>query len=172
MQDHKLNVLKGAGNKPFALTYRSKMASGVSANAGMCVHLDSDGLYALGVGNTVKVPLFLWQNDDDYDVSQGNNAGDPATDQEVYIGIGPEGDMTSFVGLGAVELFSTEYTGSDSGFVPNAPLTSAASGGTAGLIGVGTYKTNTIIGWVSRGIITLQKKKGVAFWADFNPSHS
>lgn len=170
MKDHRLIVTKGAGNKPFALTTRGKLAEGVSAEAGMVVHRNSSGLFELGVGSLEVMPLFLWQSDDDFDVSQGSGAGDPASDQEAYVGIGPEGDMTAFVATGATELFSTEYTGADNTFVPNAYLTSATSGGSAGKLAITTIGTTTICGMVSTGIDTLQKKKGVRFYPLYFPA--
>lgn len=171
MKDHKLIVHKGQGNKPFALTYRSKLAEGVAAEAGMVVHLNSSGLYELGVGALDAMPLFLWQSDGDFDVSQGDNAGDPATDTEAYVGIGPEGDMTTFVATGATELFSTEYIGDDSTFVPNAYLTAATSGGSAGKLAIGTLGTHTICGIVSYpGPVYMQKKKGIRFWPWYFPA--
>lgn len=170
MKDHRLIVVKGAGNKPFALTTRGKLAEGVSAEAGMVVHKNSTGLFELGVGSLEVMPLFLWQSDDDFDVSQGAGAGDPATDKEAYVGIGPEGDMTAFVATGATELFSTEYTGADNTFVPNAYLTSATGGGDAGKLAITTIGTATICGMVSEGIVTLQKKKGVRFWPLYFPA--
>jgi hypothetical protein len=171
MKDHRLIVMKGAGNKPFALTYRSKLADGVAAEAGMVVHLNSSGLYELGVGALDCMPLFLWQSDDDYDVSQGAGAGDPATDLEAYVGIGPEGDMTTFVATGATELFSTEKVGAANTFVPNAYLTAATVGGDAGKLAIGTLGTHTICGIVSRnGFQTFQKKTGVCFWPWYFPA--
>lgn len=170
MKDHRLIVVKGAGNKPFALTTRGKLAEGVAAEAGMVVHRNSSGLFELGVGALDVMPLFLWQSDDDFDVSQGAGAGDPAVDKEAYVGIGPEGDMTAFVCTGATELFSTEYSGSDGSFLPNVYLTSATSGGTAGKLTVGTLGTHTLVGMVSTGIDTLQKKKGVRFYPWYFPA--
>lgn len=170
MKDHKLIVVKGAGNKPFALTTRGKLADGVAAEAGMVVHRNSSGLFELGVGSLEVMPLFLWQSDDDFDVSPGAGAGDPATDQEAYVGIGPEGDMTAFVATGGTELFSTEYTGDDSTFLPNVYLTAATGGGSAGKLAVTTIGTTTICGMVSIGIDTIQKKKGVRFYPLYFPA--
>lgn len=170
---HTLDALKNWRINEKCLDYRGKISASwptdVAVYEGMCVHQDSSGEFLPGVGASDFMPLFLRNNDYDSDVN--NYGGNPATEVDAFVPIGPTGIVNTLVATGGYELLSTEYDGADNTFVRNAWLTSPLTTTAAGKIQVGTRGTHTLIGMVSRGIIQNPQKKanGVAFWSMFVP---
>ncbi len=170
---HTLDALKNWRINEKCLDYRGKISGDWPADLpvyeGMVVHQNADGEFEPGVGNADVMPLFLRHNDYDSDVN--NYGGDPATEVDAFVPIGPTGIVNTLVATGGYELLSTEYDGADNTFVRNAWLTSADSGAAAGKLAVGTKGTHTLCGMVSRGIVQNPQKKarGVAFWSLFIP---
>jgi hypothetical protein len=167
MTANTLNALKG-WPQPAAVDYHTEFASTITSTVlpGSVVHLDSDGKYALGVGNLKVMPLFMFNGSDDPDVI--NDGGDPATEKGVWVPINPTGQAMALVAVGAYELVSTNFvTGT---YNPNDPLTSATSGATAGQLAVGTWWTDCVCGVVSRGVVDNGYGfDAVAFWPIFMP---
>lgn len=165
MTANTLNALKGWPQMA-AVDYHTEFADSALALAdpvlpGMVVHLDSDGKYALGVGDLAVMPLFMFNGSDDPDVQ--NEGGDPATEKGVWVAISPTGQAMALVAVGAYELVSTAFV--DGVYEPNDPLTADDSGADAGKLAVGTLYTNMIVGFVSRGVIDNgYGHEAVAFW--------
>lgn len=162
MTKNTLNALKGWPN-PAAVDYHTEIAPSVTTTVlpGMVTHLDSDGKYALGVGNLPVMPLFMFNGSSDPDVV--NDGGDPATEKGAWIAINPTGQAMALVATGAYELVSTAFVAGT--YQPNDPLTSPTSGGNAGLLALGTMHTNMIVGIVSRGVVDNgYGSEAIAFW--------
>src|SRR5690348_1479113 len=92
MTAHGLDGLKGWPS-PHALDFSAPFSpsqlaaiSGGVAFAGRCVHLNSSGQYEFGIANR-QMPLFLFQNSDDPDVS--NEGGDPSTVAGAWVPVAP-----------------------------------------------------------------------------------
>lgn len=162
MTANTLNALKG-WPQPAAVDYHTEFADSITDEVppGSVVHLDSEGKYALGVGNLAVMPLFMFNGSLDPDVV--NEAGDPATEKGVWIPINPTGQAMALVAVGAYELVSTAFV--DGQYDPNDPLTAATSGGDAGKLAVGVLYTNMIVGFVSRGVVDNgYGHDALAFW--------
>lgn len=174
--DHILEALKGWPS-PYALDYVANLSSNatyvpatVTVWGGRCMSLFTDGTLIPGLLHQA-VPLFVMQNQDDYDV-------DPfpgATAGRTFGSNGPR--LSCLVALGPYEVQTTEFTGST--FVPNDPLTSKRAdelGGSpedAGLVSLclGFYNDD-VCGVVSRGIVTNQNQHSVLqFWTYFLPKN-
>lgn len=174
---HTLNGAKG-WPRPHAVDFTADFnstqlgaISGGVAFSGRVVHLDSSGDYRFGVANR-QMPMFLFQNSDDPDVS--NDGGDATTDVGVYVPIAPTGKMMALVAIGAYELESTEFDTAQT-YAPNETLT-AATGTTLATAGVLTNQsatpyTNAICGVVSRGEITNAfGRAALCFWPVYLPT--
>jgi len=166
MTANTLNALKGWPQMN-AVDYHAAFDSSIPAGdlpvlAGSVVSLNSSGDYILGVGTTSVMPLFLFNNSDDPDVS--NDGGDASTDAGVYIPISPTGQAMALVAIGAYELVSTAFV--DATYAPNTPLTADLSGGgDPGKLQEGTLYTDMIVGFVSRGVVDNgYGKNALAFW--------
>ena len=166
MTANTLNALKGWPNMN-AVDYHSELDAGVPAGdlpvlAGSVVSLNAAGNFILGVGTTAVMPLFLFNNSDDPDVS--NDGGDASTDAGVFIPISPTGQAMALVAVGAYELVSTAYVAA--AYAPNDPLTADLSGGgNPGQLQAGTLYTDMIVGLVSRGVVDNgHGKNALAFW--------
>jgi hypothetical protein len=166
MTANTLNALKGWPQMN-AVDYHASFDSSIPAGdfpvlSGTVVSLNSSGNYVLGVGDTVAIPMFLFNNSDDPDVS--NDGGDASTTPGVFIPITPTGQALALVGVGAYELVSTAYV--PGAYAPNTPLTADLSGGAApGKLRAGTLYTDTIVGFVSRGVVDNgYGKSALAFW--------
>ena len=162
MTANSLNALKGWPQMN-AVDYHAAFDSSVSTPvlAGSVVSLNSSGNFVKGVGNNAVMPMFLFNNSDDPDVS--NDGGDASTTPGVFIPISPTGQALALVAVGAYELVSTAYVAGS--YAPNTPLTADASGGTAGKLEAGTLYTNMIVGIVSRGVVDNgYGKNALAFW--------
>lgn len=162
MTANTLNALKG-WPQPAAVDYHTEFGEGVTTEVlpGTVVHLDSDGKYALGVGNDAVMPLFMFNGSNDPDVQ--NEGGDPATEKGAWIAINPTGQAMALVAVGAYELVSTAFV--EGTYDPNDPLTAAKTGDDAGKLAVGVLYTNMIVGFVSRGVVDNgYGHDAVAFW--------
>lgn len=163
MTANTLNALKG-WPQPAAVDFHTEFDDAITevVLAGSVVHINSAGKYALGVGTTPVMPLFMFNNSDDPDVI--NEGGDPATEKGVWVSISPTGQAMALVAVGAYELVSTAFVDGD--YAPNDPLTSDLSGGgDPGLLQVGTLYTDMIVGFVSRGVVDNgYGHDAVAFW--------
>ncbi len=166
MTANTLNALKGWPNMN-AVDYHSELDAGIPAGdlpvlAGSVVSLNASGNFILGVGTTAVMPLFLFNNGDDPDVS--NDGGDASTDAGVFIPISPTGQAMALVAVGAYELVSTAYV--DAAYAPNDPLTADLSGGgNPGKLQAGTLYTDMVVGLVSRGVVDNgHGKNALAFW--------
>ncbi len=162
MTKYTLNALKG-WPQPAAVDYHTEFADDITSEVlpGSVVHLDSEGKYALGVGNNAVMPLFMFNGSTDPDVQ--NEAPDPATERGAWVPINPTGQAMALVAVGAYELVSTAFV--EGAYEPNDPLTSATAGADAGKLAVGTLHTNMIVGFVSRGVVDNgYGHDAVAFW--------
>jgi hypothetical protein len=171
MTANTLNALKGWPNMN-AVDYHAELDSSVTVDpvlAGSVVSLNSSGNFILGVGTTKVMPMFLFSNSDDPDVS--NDGGDASTDAGVFIPISPTGQAMALVAVGAYELVSTAFDTTGT-FAINDPLYSEdasdtdSSGIDAGLLhNLGTLYTNNCVGIVSRGVVDNgYGKDALAFW--------
>lgn len=187
MFDHVLDALKGWFDLS-ALDYTSKISANVSFRpvyAGRCVHLNDDGEFEMGcTGN--QVPLFLFQNSDDPDVS--NEDLGPTLDKIEGGAIGGiRKHINAWVGLGAYEITTTEFD-SDQTYLPNDPLRAVAdndnstTGGritnqgvvtVASLLATGsTGNVTALVGHVSAGAsMSIHKRQHLAFWPGHYPGH-
>lgn len=162
MTQYTLNALKG-WPQPAAVDYHTEFADDITTEVlpGSVVHLDSEGKYALGVGNLKVMPLFMFNGSLDPDVV--NEGGDAAVEKGVWVAINPTGQAMALVAVGAYELVSTAFVAGT--YNPNDPLTSPTSGDNAGKLQVGTMYTNMIVGLVSRGVVDNgYGHDAVAFW--------
>lgn len=177
MTAHKLNGAKG-WPRPHAVDFSASFnaaalaaISGGVAFSGRVVHLDSAGEYRFGIANR-QMPLFLFQNSDDPDVT--NDGGDATTDVGNWVPVSPTGKMMSLVATGAYELETTEFDSAQT-YLPNQSLT-AATGTTLATCGVLTNQsatpyTNAVCGVVSRGEFTNSDGRAMlAFWPVFLPT--
>jgi hypothetical protein len=162
MTANTLNALKG-WPQPAAVDYHTEFDESIVTEVlpGSVVHLNSAGKYALGVGTTPVMPLFMFNGSRDPDVI--NEAGDPATEKGVWVPINPTGQAMALVAVGAYELVSTTFV--DGTYDPNDPLTAALAGADAGKLVVGTLYTDMIVGFVSRGVVDNgYGNDALAFW--------
>lgn len=162
MTANTLNALKG-WPQPAAVDYHTEFDEDITTEVlpGSCVHLNSEGKYALGVGTQAVMPLFMFNGSLDPDVV--NEGGNAATEKGVWVPINPTGQAMALVAVGAYELVSTAFV--DGTYNPNDPLTSALTGGNAGKLSVGTLHTDMIVGFVSRGVVDNgYGHDAVAFW--------
>ena len=165
MTSQTLNALKGWPSQSavdFSTTLDDSALVGRDrVERGTTVHLNAAGKFALGVGDDPVIPMFLFQANDEPDVS--NYGGDPATEKGVWIGISNTGKMMAFVAAGAYELCTTCFV--PGVYAPNTPLTSPTSGADAGRLTAGTLYTDMIVGLVSRGVINNgYGHDALAFW--------
>lgn len=161
MFDHELNPIKGWPS-PYAVDFEAEYdAAVVGAQAGMVMSLDSDGEMVRGLGGaaTNRMPIFLFQNQSDFDVrsDKGNVAG----------GVG-----SGLVAVGAYELQTTEFVADT--YLPNDLLTaeSVTPADDIGKLKKGTLGTHTIVGIVSRGQTESEHDATVgflAFWPLYLP---
>ena len=166
MTANTLNALKGWPQMN-AVDYHAAFDASVPAGdlpvlAGAVVSLNSSGNYILGVGTSKVMPLFLFNNSDDPDVS--NDGGDASTTRGVWIPISPTGQAMALVATGAYELVSTAFVAGS--YAPNTPLTAAKSGSSnPGKLKPGVIGTDMVVGLVSRGVVDNgYGKNAVAFW--------
>jgi hypothetical protein len=117
MFEHCLDELKGWPDES-ALDFDAHLSPNVTVDpvfGGTCVHVNQDGQFELGVGNS-DVGIFLLQGSQELDVSNpgGNH----------WVAIAPTGKMSGLVALGGFELETTEFNqGTGVEYVPGNQLT-------------------------------------------------
>ncbi len=168
MTEKTLNAVKGWPN-PHAVDFTAVFAQSVLdavdvVRPGSCVHLNDTGELELGVGSLDVMPMFTFFSSDDPVVV--NFGGDPATKKGGWVAVTPTGQMLCLPAKIAAELVSTEFDpDEEDDLTPNALLTSPTSGGNAGKLVVGTKYTDTICGFVSRGVVDNgYGYDAIAFW--------
>lgn len=156
MLAHTLNPAKGWPS-PHAVDFRAKISSAVlfTLFSGRAVHIDANGEYRTGVdpaAASTGMTLFTFPNGDDPDVV--NDGGDPATDADAWVPVGPTGQMLALPAKGAYELETTEFIAGV--YPPGTPLTAPnddADVAVGGILTTGTAYTDHICGVVSRGLV-------------------
>lgn len=132
------------------------LISGGIVFEGRIVHINDDGYWSLGAGDT-DLPWVLMNNSDDLDVT--NDGGDPETEPDAWVAGTPEGEMKAVCVLNAAEFETTEFD-STLTYVPNDPLNAPISDSDPDnmleLAGVLTnasiaYGTDCVCGIVSEG---------------------
>jgi hypothetical protein len=142
--------------------------------SGRAMSLDSAG--ELRPGNTGDgMTLFLFPNSDDPDVI--NEGGDPATEADSWVPVGPTGQVMALPAKGAFELETTEFVSAS--YAPNDLLASknvTVTDPLAGLLEAGTKYTDHICGVVSRGLVDSgygprggNNGQALAFWPVWLP---
>ncbi len=161
MFDHRLDAIKGWGAELHCLDHQLQAYnSSEGIVAGMCVYKDpSTGKARRGCVNGY-MPLFVFQNQDDFDVNSD-------------VGGITSGNINTLPATGGYELETTEFV--DETFAPNDPLTvSVASDATKGKV----KKTTMSGGLMIVGIVSAVKaddEYGIStlrFWPVFCPVHS
>ena len=162
-----LNALKGWPS-PHALDFPGRLDSAITERvpAGSVVHLNSAGNFAMGVGSNSVMPMFIFQDSDDPDVT--NPAPDPSTQRGAFVPVSPTGVLMALVATGAYELTSTNFKTGQT-YNPNTPLTAPTgndpTSGDAGQLEPGTLYTDMIVGLVSRGVVDNGYGfSALAFW--------
>ncbi len=158
-----------------APVYTVATANGVSSVASVTVTAGAPNTnYVAGGAGQCDMPIFLFQNSDDPDVS--NPGGNPATDPGAWVAVSPTGKMMGLVAAGAYELESTEYvniTGADV-YLPGQPLTAINdnTSGLGGMICKGVAYTTPLVGVVSRGVRkNAAGLSALSFWPVFLPAN-
>lgn len=102
MYDHQLNATKGWPS-PSALDYSAKKSADVDYDlrAGQVCHLNADGELEPGCRRW-QVPLFIFQGSTEFDT-------DNSSQNDEWYPITPSGNIMCLVGLGAYELWTTEF---------------------------------------------------------------
>jgi hypothetical protein len=161
--------------------FRAKISANVTIDpvfAGRVVHLNASGEFEMGLPTTVKaghMPMFLFQNSDDPDVS--NPGGDPATEEGVWVAVAPVGYIMALPAKGAYELESTEFEPEATAgtYVPGDCLSATAdnanatTGGRITKLNIAAYE-DPLCGVVSRGVFkNSHRKNALAFWPVWLP---
>jgi len=116
MTDHTLEGVKGWPN-PHAIDCEAKISAATitavtdpSAGrvvSGRCVSLNGSDEFQLGLFANTSMPMFIFPNSDDPDVSLAYGA--PATAAGGWVPIAPTGVAMALVAVGAYELATTEF---------------------------------------------------------------
>ncbi len=169
---HVLNPLKGWPQNA-ALDFSAPISAAALAAtetgvlyAGSCVHLDTNGEYALGCEKAsalCHMPIFLFPNSDDPDVSNdGGITGTVNDDPDGWAAV-KRNNVLGLVATGGYELETTEYIGT-----PTIGKALKALTSDKGKLAVGTVGTDTVVGIVSRGVKNLgqldNRTQTLAFW--------
>ena len=168
---HTLDGVKGYGANMYALDFHAKLSANVTFTVppGRCMHLNSVGQLETGATG-FQMPLFTFPASNDPDVQ--NPGGDATADVGVFVPVVPKGEIHCLVATGAFELASTEYD-TNGTYNPNTPLKSTSNNTTlasGGLLSVGTFGVDSLIGCVSRGVGTNgYGTSAVYFWPLFLP---
>lgn len=184
MTAHTLEAPKGWPS-PHAVDFTGKISTNVTIDpvfAGRVVHLNSAGEFEMGLPDVIgagHMPIFLFQNSDDPDVS--NPGDDPATVAGAWVAIAPVGNIMGLVAAGAYELESTEFEPNATAgtYAPGDCLTATADNANAVTGGRITRATSglayaePLCGVVSRGEFTNSHGfQSVAFWPVWLPRQS
>jgi hypothetical protein len=171
MFDHTLNIVKGWPSQT-AIDWSAPVASANAIVAGRVISLTSDGEWQLGLASTYAIPYFARNAYNDYDaigdtISDTSSVGFTGTPTSVT---SIDANVTGLCITNGYHAQSTEWTGTASAFVPNAPLKSSATGVIEVNNNVATYP---VIGYVNRGIVTNEYGKEVVdFLMKWTPIHS
>jgi hypothetical protein len=178
MTAHTLEAIKGWPS-PHAVDFATKLSANVTIDpvyAGRVVYLNSSGEYEMGLPDVQyagHMPIFLFQNSDDPDVS--NPGGNPATEAGCWVAVTPTGKIMGLVAAGAYELESTEFEPEATAgvYAPGDTLTAINSNSnatTGGRITKGTAYAVPLCGVVSRGVrVNSHRKNALAFWPVWLP---
>jgi hypothetical protein len=153
--DHMLNALK-AWPGPWALDKEADLEDNEVVFKGTCMYLNANGNFQAGLACNA-MPVLSVRNSSGSDVRQspGNITG---------------GKVAGIVVTGGYEVETTEYDDTQN-YAPNTPLTAVNTGVTRGIVTVGTFYIDTVLGVVSDGVITGPYSKGLLrFWTCFIPS--
>lgn len=172
MFDHFLNPSRGWPDIKSLTTFGKKSASLLyELRAGQCVHQNSTGFFEPGC-QLAQMPLFIFQGSDAKDVT--NYGGTQWT------GIVPAGNIMAIVGRASMELETTEFidgatyarneplrsitglTANDEGLTAAGRPTTASSG-VLRRDGI-TIGTQTVVGFVSKGLVTNYNTSMLSFW--------
>jgi hypothetical protein len=122
------------------------------------------------------MPIFLFQNSDDPDVS--NPGGNPATDVGVWVAVSPTGKIMGLVAAGAYELETTEFVPEatlGSTYTPGSGLTAIQNNtnGDGGLVTKGVAYNVPLCGVVSRGVRkNSYAVNALSFWPVWLPTNN
>jgi hypothetical protein len=166
---HTLNAVKG-WPQPWSVDLAAPMSANVTIPtiySGRVAHLNASSELEMGV-HDVAMPVFLFSNSDDLDVDR-SAFGNPATDEDAYVGVTPSGKLACIPARHSCELESTEYDTGET-YTPLIALTATASNSnatTGGVLKPGTLYLESCCGVVSRGVVKSgygPSKTALAFW--------
>jgi hypothetical protein len=178
MTAHVLGTPKG-WFQPAALDFVAKISNSVNflLYAGRVVHLDINGEFVPGVGET-DMAIFLLQAANSFDVA---NPGLTPTGKFMHQAILPAGNSSGLVAKGAYELESSEFDATQPAYAPGDLLTSvidlnnSAVGGVLTNVGSGSFGdvkqfVDPVCGVVSSGTRTTEHGTLVLrFWPVYLP---
>lgn len=178
MTEHVLNTPKG-WFQPAALDFVAKISNNVSflLYAGRVVHLDVNGEFVPGVGET-DMAIFLLQAANAFTVA---NPGMTASGHFMHQAILPAGNSSGLVAKGGYELESSEFDATQPVYTPGdlltagTSLTNSVTGGVLTNVGSGAAGdvkqfVDPVCGVVSRGTRTTEHGTQVlAFWPEWLP---
>lgn len=181
MFDHFLNPCRGWPH-PAHLEFTAKQDTTnvlYSLRAGQCCHQETSALLQPGVA-THKMPMFLFQGHDDYDVTGLTSPSNQWTP------IFPAGNILCFIGKSPDELETTEYvttqtfnredllksptgnTANDEGLHATTGRPTTTSSGVLRNDSITLY-TTAVVGKVSRGVVTNYNTTMLSFWPLYCP---
>jgi len=180
MTAHTLEAPKGWPS-PHAVDFAAKLSANVTVDpvfAGRCVHVNDAGEYELGVptaapaAGKIYMPVWLFQNSDDPDVSNdGGITGSESDEPGGWMAVAPTGVIMGLVGAGSYELETTEFepeSSLGSSYAPNDSLTAInanTNAVTGGRMTKGIPYTDPIVGIVSRAVfVNSHRKNSLGFW--------
>lgn len=182
MTAHTLNPTQG-WPRPNALFQTAKFSANVTVDpvfSGRVVHVNSDGEFELGVpdvAKSLKVPMYLFPNSDDPDVS--NYGGNPATDPDAWVPVAPTGTALALPAIGCYQVETTEFEPESSVGSPyniNDGVTAVASNSnavTGGRITKANAYEKPICGIVAAPVKKNSHKRDVlTLWTYFLPRHT
>jgi hypothetical protein len=177
MTAHTLEGVKGWPSQ-HAVDHRAKLSANVTIDpvfAGRCVYLNAVGEYEMGCPagavSKVNVPLWLFQNSDDPDVSNdGGITGSVNDDPGGWMAVAPVGWIMGLCGAGAFALATTEFDSSVT-YAPGDALQAIndnADAVTGGRLEQGNRYTHMIVGSVNKPFATTDRNSHgyaeLSFW--------
>jgi len=167
MFDHTLIVVKGWPEQT-TIDWNAPAATSQNIIAGRVISLASTKEFRLGFASQYSIPYFAKNSYTDFDAmgdtiaasSSVGFTGKAVSTTEI------KPNITGLCITNGYHVQSTEWTGTASNFVPNAPLKADA---TTGIIAINDdVTTYQVIGYVNQGIVTNQYGKQVVdfimFW--------
>lgn len=188
MTAHTLEAPKGWPS-PHAVDFAAKISANVTIDpvfAGRCVHVNAEGEFEMGVpaaapsAGKIYMPIWLFQNSDDPDVSNdGGITGSESDEPGGWMAISPTGVIMGLVAAGAYELETTEFEPESSlgeTYEPNDALTATNNNSnavTGGRMTKGVPYDDPIVGIVSRAVfVNSHRKNSLGFWPYVLPPSS